>query len=278
VYDQSVTELSNPVVLILFVLTMIVISLSVISIRIQKSVGFQKKTFEQNQIKSSAEYASIGVFFQGERTLIKCLDCAELISLEAKICKHCGTNVEGHVSQVKTKMVQFEEKRAQLKKQREELEIQQRADDLRYYKKIGIAFAIVITVFVGGLFVTPIVKGQFFPTKIQTLAEEWKVAFAECGSKDIKIIFGYKSEDTYENYPSAIEARVDLTSAGTRKCLSSKLDNVYAKFNTQGNRFASTWAIGDYSSGKRGKLSKEDWEAFTVFHKWIGAEYYVSNN
>ena len=80
---------ANPFIQIIFVLTMVVISLAGISIRIQKGNKLQKESLEQSRIKTDTDYSSIGVFFQGGRTLVKCPSCAELISIEAKICKEC---------------------------------------------------------------------------------------------------------------------------------------------------------------------------------------------
>ena len=128
---------ANPFVMILFVLTMIVISLSVISIRIQKNNKFQRKAFEQSQIKSDAQYSSIGVYFQGGRTLGKCSECAELISLEAKICKHCGSNVESHVSQLMEKVTELEEKK-------NEARATQKGLDLSYFRYVGPLLVVVI--------------------------------------------------------------------------------------------------------------------------------------
>lgn len=245
---------------------MIVISLSVISIRIQKSNKIQRKTFEQGQIKSDAQYSSIGVYIQGDRTLGKCLECAELISLEAKICKHCGSNVENHVMQVKEKLIQLEKKR-------EDLEVKQRVEDFRQLKKFGLSLVGGLPIIFGIFILAPIVKDQFFPSKIQNLAKEWEVVLSECGFQDVKVTLGYKSDEIYDNYPSAIEAEGKFKSTPeTKECLTKKLNDVYAKFNTQGNRWTSTWFIGNASSGSWTNDYASATETYELEHEWIGAD------
>ena len=258
--------LSDPFVMILFVLTMIVISSSVISIRIQKSNKIQKKTYEQSQIKSDAQYSSIGVYFQGGRTLGKCLECAELISLEAKICKHCGSNVESHVSQLMEKVIE-------LKKNKDKAEAIQKEADLRYFKIVGLLLISVVVVVSAFSFLTPIVKDQFFPSKIQNLAKEWEVVLSECGFQDVKVIIAYKSDELYDNSPSAIKAHGKFKSTPeTKECLTERLDIVYAKFNTQGNRFPSEWWIGNGESGVWTNDYASAGETYILEHEWIGAE------
>jgi hypothetical protein len=254
---------SNPFVMILFVLTMIVISLSVISFRIQKSNKIQRKTFEQSQIKSDDQFTSIGVYFQGGRTLGKCLECAELISLEAKICKHCGSNVENHVSQLMEKVIE-------LRKKQDKAEAIKKETDLRYFKDVGLLLIAVVVVVSAFSFLTPIVKDQFFPSKIQNLAKEWEVVLSECGFQDVKVIIGYKSDELFDNYPAALEAEGKFKSTPeTKECLTEKLDNVYAKFNTQGNRWPSKWSIGNTNSGDWNNDYADAWEIYTLEHVWM---------
>jgi hypothetical protein len=267
---------SNPFVMILFVLTMIVISLSVISVRIQKSNKIQKKTFEQSQIKSDAEYSSIGVYFQGGRTLVKCLDCAELISLEAKVCKHCRTNVVSHVVQVKSKILEFE-------KNHKELEVKQRITNLKKSGELGFAMAIAATVVAGVLIIPQIMGDKSAPTKkqelkisgtlmtnIQNLAKEWKVLLSECGFDQITITLNMDSAIRFENYPYPIKAEGKFKSTPeTRECLTNKLDDVYAKFNTQGNRWPSRWFIGNTSSGSWENDYADAWETYSLRHEWL---------
>lgn len=255
---------SNPFVMILFVLTMIVVSLSVISIRIQKSNKIQRKTFEQSQIKSDDQFSSIGVYFQGGRTLGKCLECAELVSLEAKICKHCGSNVETHVSQLMEKVIV-------IKKKQNESEAKQREADLTYLKNFGLTIIMVLVLVIVISFLTPIVKDQFFPSKIQKLAKEWEVVLSECGFQDVKVTIGYKSDELFDNYPAALEAEGKFKSTPkTKECLTEKLNDVYAKFNTQGNRYASTWDIGNATSGVWTNDYASPWETYSLTHEWIG--------
>ena len=114
----------NPFFMILFVLTMIVISLSVISVRIQKNNKIQKKSLDQMRIRSEAGYSAIGVYFQGDRTLAKCPHCAEMISVEAKICKECKSNVEDYMIEVRSQ--------AKLQKEKnEEIRIRQKAKNMK---------------------------------------------------------------------------------------------------------------------------------------------------
>jgi len=270
--------LTNPFVMILFVLTMIVISLSVISFRIQKSNKIQKKTFEQNQVKSNAEYASIGVFFQGDRNLVKCPSCAELISIEAKICKHCGTNVESHVSQVNAKLIQFENKR-------EELEVQQRVEDLKQFKKLGLRLVIILPIIVGILVITPIIKQQFFPTLIQKLASEYETVLSQCGFSDVEITIDDESNNDFED--GRISAEGYFKSTDERKrCLTDGLNNAHENFNKEnsGNlvidnqRLESYWFIGNWKSGTWENEYADPQEIYTLSNEWRELSGYVAGN
>ena len=129
---------ANPFTQILFVLTLVVISLSVISIRIQKANKLQRKSFEQSQVRTDTDYSSIGVFFQGDRTLVKCPSCAELISIEAKICKACRTNVEKYVAEVQSKLTPLEEENLKIK-------TKQKAENI---KKVIIYIPLVVLLWV----------------------------------------------------------------------------------------------------------------------------------
>ena len=137
-YPWVMEAFANPFTQILFVLTLVVISLSVISIRIQKANKLQKKSFEQSQVRTDTDYSSIGVFFQGGRTLVKCPSCAELISIEAKICKACRTNVEKYVAEVQSKLTPLEEENLKIK-------TKQKAENI---KKVIIYIPLVVLLWV----------------------------------------------------------------------------------------------------------------------------------
>jgi hypothetical protein len=271
--------LSNPFVMILFVLTMIVISLTVISIRIQKNNKIQKKAFEQNQIQFDSDYASIGVFFQGDRALVKCPSCAELISIEAKICKHCGTNVESYVSQVNVKLIQFESKR-------KELVLKQRDEDLKQFRKFGLRLVIILPIIVGIFVVTPIIKEQFFPTLIQKLAGEYKAVLSECGFSDVEIIIDVEPNDEFED--GSISAKGYFKSTAERKqCLTDGLNNVHENFNKKDgrhiifngdSRMESFWRIGNWESGSWENDYAGAQEIYTLNNEWRELSGYITGN
>ena len=270
--------ISNPFVMILLVLTMIVISLSVISIRIQKSNKIQKKTFEQSQIKSDAQYSSIGVYFQGGRTLVKCFDCAELISLEANVCKHCGANVESHVAQVQEKIIQFEKKR-------EELAVKQRVVDLMQFKKYGLGLAIILPVIIGIVIVTPILKEQFFPTLIEKLASEYKIVLSQCGFDDVEIAIDNVSNDDIESGRISAIGYFKST-VESKRCLTDGLNNAHENFNKKyvsdlvlnTNGLESYWFIGNWKSGTWDNGYAGPEEIYTLTNEWRELNGYVTGN
>lgn len=264
--------------MILFVLTMIVISLSVISIRIQKSNKIQRKTLEQSQIRTNKEYSSIGVYFQGDRTLIKCLDCAELISLEAKICKHCGKDVESHASKVKVKLNQIEN-------EQKELINRHRVEDLKQFKKIGLRLAIILPIIVGILVVTPIIKEQFFPTLIQKLASEYEAVLSKCGFSDVEITIEDESNDDFED--GTINAIGYFKSTEEKKqCITDGLNSAHANFNKThaGNlilnnkQLESYWFIGNSKSGTWENEYADPQEIYTLSNEWRELSGYVAGN
>jgi uncharacterized membrane protein len=264
--------------MILFVLTMIVISLSVISIRIQKNNKIQKKTFEQSQIKSDAQYSSIGVYFQGGRTLVKCLDCAELISLEANVCKHCRANVERHVTQVQEKLIQFE-------KEREELAVKQKAEDLTQFKKFGLGLVIILPVIIGIVIVAPILKQQFFPTLIEKLASEYKIVLSQCSFDDVEITIDNQSNDDIKSGRISAIGYFKST-AESKRCLTDGLNNAHENFNKKyvGDLFfdnkglESYWFIGNWKSGTWDNGYAGPEEIYTLTNEWRELNGYVTGN
>jgi hypothetical protein len=269
---------SNPFVMILFVLTMIVISLSVISIRIQKSNKIQRKTLEQSQIRTNEEYSSIGVYWQGDRTLIKCLDCAELISLEAKICKHCGKNVESHGSNVNAKLIQFE-------KEQKELITRHRVEDLKQFKKIGLGAAIILPIIAGILVVTPIIKEQFFPTLIQKLADEYETVLSQCGFSDVAVTIDNESYDDFEDGRVSAEGYFKSTDE-RKRCLTDGLNNAHENFNKthasnlilNNKQLESYWSIENWKSGTWENKYADPQEIYTLSNQWRELSGYVSGN
>ena len=263
--------------MILFVLTLIVISLSVISIRIQKSNAIQKKTFEQSQVRTTKEYSSIGVYLQGGRTLVKCPRCAELISIEAKICKECGSTVEDHILTINKNLIEFEKKQKEIRIA-EKIEIQRQINAVKSQTKIvGLILLIAFPIIAGVLVITPIIKDNFFPTKIQKLASQWEIAFSQCGFSDVDVILNNKSDEVYEG--GVIEAQGKFApTLEKRKCLTDKLDRVYENFNQQGNRFASEWYIYDDYRKTWQSENIEPSKTYTLMHGWIGASNYVPDN
>jgi hypothetical protein len=92
----------------------------------------------------------------------------------------------------------------------------------------------------------------------------------------VKVTIGYKSDELFDNYPSALEAEGKFKSTPkTKECLTENLNDVYAKFNAQRNRFSSKWRIGNAYSGIWTNDYANAWETYTLEHEWIGAEDYV---
>lgn len=244
---------SNPIFVIMFLLLMLVFSLSVISLRIQKGNKLQKKSLEQTQIRTDDVHSALGIYFQGERTLGKCASCAELISIEAKICKACGTNVE-------SQMLQINQSLAELKKKREINQIKSRDNRVRSIKKVSLILAIVLPISIGASVLVPIVKNSFFPSKIQKLAKEWEKVLSECGFSEVEVIVDEN------DYNGGIYADGKFKSTPEKKdCLKSKLDIVYTEFNTVNNEKAS-WFIGNVDSGSWENDYADSMETYTLTH------------
>lgn len=238
---------ANPFTQILFVLTLVVISLSVISIRIQKANKLQKKSFEQSQVRTDTDYSSIGVFFQGGRTLVKCPSCAELISIEAKICKACRTNVE------KSNLEQAQKLQALKQSIQFDLETQKKVKKMIRDKSLKNAkkwTTVVIPPMIVLSFGVYIVNDQFFPTKSQIIEREWKEVFAKCSVDDVEITI----EDTPDD-----DIHVEISAKGKfmateerKRCLTVELNSVYQTFNNKGGRQTcrpTSWFIGKAITG-----------------------------
>ena len=262
---------ANPFIQIMFILTMVVISLAGISIRIQKGNKLQKESLEQSRIKTDTDYSSIGVFFQGGRTLVKCPSCAELISIEAKICKECKTNVEKYVKEIETKIIRLKSERTQ-KSAEQKIEIQ------KVFKKIGIFLVVAVLVIGSTSILTPIIKDNFFPTKLQRLASEWESAFAKCGFTNVKVIVNYKSDHKFTNNPRAIEAEGKFKESPIKKqCLTEEFNLMYEKFNVKpiynssagiGGWLRAYWFVGNGRSGTWDNDYAGSSEVYFATHNW----------
>jgi flagellar basal body-associated protein FliL len=148
-YNPLMESFANPFIQIMFVLTMVVISLAGISIRIQKGNKLQKKSIEQSQVKADAQYSEFGIFRQGDRTVIKCPSCAEFISLEAKICKNCQSNVEKHVADLIKKMKEFDANQYREAEVRKIELAKARAESSKKFKKNLPKFILIVLVVIG---------------------------------------------------------------------------------------------------------------------------------
>jgi hypothetical protein len=261
-------SLSNPFVLIAFLLTLIVISLSVISIRIQRSNKIQKRSIDESKIKSDGEYSAIGVYFQGDKTLAKCPNCAELVNIEAKICKSCASNVENHTSEVHKKLLALE---AAHEKVRVENQIQ-RVQNFRKSLKLVI---IAVTTLAALVPVYSFVSDHFFPTKTQQLATSVEVAIAKCGFKNIKVVLHNKSDSAFPDYPYAFEASAKFKESPAKvECVKKSLDAIYFDFNqaTPNNGHTAGYFIGNSNSGSWNNDYAGANETYTLEHQWYDYE------
>ena len=262
---------ANPFTQILFVLTLVVISLSVISIRIQKANKLQRKSFEQSQVRTDTDYSSIGVFFQGDRTLVKCPSCAELISIEAKICKACRTNVEKYVAEVESEILRLKKENQELEALQKQIKAQQNVESIKLFKKSGIILAGVSVVVFGIVAVASFVQDKYFPTRIEKLAIEWKNAFVQCGFPNIDVIIGDESDQETDNINSPslyAEARF-LEDVEKYYCVRSAFDAIYEKFNRNNDDLVF---VADYYMNislyqvqfEREELAETKW----IMHLW----------
>lgn len=232
---------ANPFTQILFVLTMVVISLSVISIRIQKANKLQKKSFEQSQVRTDTDYSSIGVFFQGDRTLVKCPSCAELISIEAKICKSCRTNVENYVAEVESKILSLKKANQEIETLQKQIRAQQNAENIKSFKKNGIKIVGVIVIIFGIVAVAKIVQDKYFPTRMEKLAIEWKDALVQCGFPNIDVIIRDDADQPIDDGPAALRANGRfLEDLDNYWCIRSRFDSIYENFNRNNNNWLTT--------------------------------------
>jgi hypothetical protein len=261
-------SLSNPFVLIPFLLTLIVISLSVISIRIQKNNKLQRVALEQSKVRSSSEYAAIGVFFQGDKTLIKCPSCAELVNIEAKICKSCTSSVEAHSTEVQVKL-------KDLNQRIEELRISNEKERAENAKKSFKTLAIVIPSVIGLFLVITFISSTFFPSNMKQLAGNVQTAIDDCGFKDVTVVVYDDSDNSFVEYPSAFEADGKFKSSPTQaKCLKDSLDALYKEFNANNlnDGHTASYFIGNVQSGTWTNDYADAYETYTLEHNWYSFE------
>jgi ribosomal protein L44E len=186
----------------MFILTMVVISLAGISIRIQKGNKLQKKSIEQSLVKTDAKYSEFGIFRQGGRTVIKCPSCAEFISIEAKICKNCQSNVEKHVADLTRKMRELDEDQRQFLVEQREISAKERVEQLQKIKKNLPKITLIVVVISGILvgannFATKkeindkknwlIESKNEYQNAITNLADQWDSALMRCEFDGVEV-------------------------------------------------------------------------------------------
>jgi hypothetical protein len=246
---------ANPFIQIMFILTMVVISLAGISVRIQKGNKLQKKSIEQSLVKTDAKYSELGIFRQGDRTVIKCPSCAEFISIEAKICKNCQSNVEKHVADLTRKMKELDEDQSQFLVEQREISEKKREEQSQKFKKNlpKIALVVIIGTFFGVLkfadnkakINTKKIQEKLvalYPRDMELIANSWDKILSECGFEGVKVTKYYDSRSLYSydsieiTYEQLGIQNEDLTGMNLRKnknlnCLEAKLRAFYADFN-----------------------------------------------
>jgi hypothetical protein len=212
---------ANPFIQIMFVLTMVVISLAGISIRIQKGNQLQKKSIEQSLVKTDANYSEFGIFRQGDRTVIKCPSCAEFISIEAKICKNCHSNVEKQVADLTRKMRELDEDQKKIDEdlrqflvEQREISAKKRAEQLQKIKKNLPKIILIVVVIIGTLFSgfkftdnkakTNAKKNQenlvlFYQREMDIITNKWYERLDFCGFKGVEVTKNYNRFIPYEN-------------------------------------------------------------------------------
>lgn len=255
-------SLSNPFVLIPFLLTLIVISLSIISIRIQKNNKLQRSAIEQSKVHSSGDYSAIGVYFQSDKTLIKCPSCAELINIEAKICKSCATNIENYSKDVQHKLDELNERNEQIR-------IREEKENAENTKKSIKTLAIVIPSSIALFLAVSFVSKTFFPSDIKQLAGNVQTAIENCGFEGIKVTINNESDSAYEDYAFEATGKFKATPVQV-KCLKESLDAIYKKFNEDhpGTGRTATYFIGNAMSGSWNNDYAGPEETYTLNHEW----------
>ena len=244
---------ANPFTQILFVLTLVVISLSVISIRIQKANKLQKKSFEQSQVRTDTDYSSIGAYFQGDRTLVKCPSCAELISIEAKICKACRTNVEKYVEEVQSKLTLLEKENLKMK-------TKQKDENIKQLKIVGVIGMGLVLLFLMATVIGPIIR-SYNETRQSTNATNywikvWKESFAECGFDEREIIVDKNRSMTPSGFNFFFEDKwVSDSEKQAKECLTKTLNKQYLLFNRE-QKLKDLNDIANWSYGS----TKSDWD------------------
>jgi hypothetical protein len=249
---------ANPFIQIMFGLLMVVISLAGISIRIQKGNKLQKKSIEQSLVRADARYSEFGIFRQGDRTVIKCPSCAEFISLEAKICKNCQSNVEKHVADLIKKMKEFDVNKNREAEVRKIELAKARAESSKKFKKNLPKITLIVVVIIGTLFggfkfidrraETNAKKNQenlvvLYQREMELIANSWNQSLNECGFKGLKVTKYYDSRSLYSNdfieitYAQLEIEKVEGSTAWNASknkkliCFEGKLREFYIDFN-----------------------------------------------
>jgi hypothetical protein len=160
------------------------ITLTGFVIRQRKNNRMLGELVAQTKVENAQRYSQIGVGVRNQAYVSKCPACAEWVNLEAKVCKSCQNNLEGHNLNLREKMQRVDENIADADKARIARNKKQREAVLKnpFFRAL-LGILLVITIIVAGIRIQSTVsyyRATSTPSSSLDLIKSWNSIIDEC--------------------------------------------------------------------------------------------------